>query len=237
MGRWRSLRPLPLLVAVALPVGLAAALFSLPWLGLCAAAAAGALWRGMPLLPGLLHPRRAVELGPHVALGFLAVGAAFVVADRLGVRPLGFSSEIVLLTATHFHFAGFGVLTIGCIVARRRSSMRFAILGLVIGFPVTAAAFVLASDALNALGAVIVGLAGSFVAIALTLVRGGGWRTWTMRLAGVALLLGVPMGIAWSWAIWLGIDFLGLDAMVRTHGVLNAVGVMLVALAYPRQPA
>jgi hypothetical protein len=53
-------------------------------------------------------------------LAFLAVGGAWVLADRLGYRPLGFSPLIVLLTGGHFHYAGF-LLPLFAGLAIRRS--------------------------------------------------------------------------------------------------------------------
>jgi hypothetical protein len=44
----------------------------------------------------------------------------------------------------------------------------------------------------------------------------------------------MPMGIAWSVAIAFGLNFLDIDRMVRTHGALNSLAVLLVALAAPR---
>src|ERR1700689_2369591 len=38
---------------------------------------------------------------------YLPVGCAWLVASRLGLSPMGFQEPIVLLTAVHFHFAGF----------------------------------------------------------------------------------------------------------------------------------
>lgn len=52
-----------------------------------------------------------------------------------------------------------------------------------------------------------------------------------LRIAGVALLIGMPMGIAWSIAILEGGAFLDLETMVRTHGVLNSLAVLLAVLA------
>jgi hypothetical protein len=41
---------------------------------------------------------------PSLALLYLPIGGMWVVAARLGLRPLGFSPTIVLLTAIHFHY-------------------------------------------------------------------------------------------------------------------------------------
>ncbi len=40
------------------------------------------------------------------------------------------------------------------------------------------------------------------------------------------------MGIAWSFAILTGQPFLDLDTMIRTHGVLNALAVLIGVTAY-----
>ena len=48
----------------------------------------------------------------RAAFLFLPVGAAWAVADRLGWQPMGFQATIVLLTAVHFHYAGFLLLSI-----------------------------------------------------------------------------------------------------------------------------
>ncbi len=50
--------------------------------------------------------------------------------------------------------------------------------------------------------------------------------------AGAALLIGMPIGIAWSVAILVGGAFLDLDTMIRTHGVLNASAVLLGVTSY-----
>lgn len=219
---------LPLLLAFWLPAGPAAAVATLPWLAIAAAGAAAAIRHGVPLLPHLLHPRNAELLGRHVALGFLAVGAAFLVADRLDVQPLGFSAPIVLLTAAHFGFAGFGLLWLACDGARRWPVLRAAVLGIVFGMPVTALAFILESDLLNAVGALIVSAAAASVGVSLLrrAIRG---RSAVAALAGGALVVGPGMGAAWALALLLDVGFIDLDAMVRTHGVLNAAGVLLAA--------
>lgn len=156
-------------------------------------------------------------------------------SDRLGVQPLGFSTAIILLTGVHFHFAGFGLLAIASLLAAQRPALRIAVLGLIIGIPITAAGFILASDPLGALGAAVVGLSG--IGVAIVMLRGHARSRLTRyirRLAGVALLVGMPMAIAWSAAIVLGLRFLDLELMVRTHGALNAGAVLVLALTYGR---
>lgn len=227
---------LPLLVALALPAGPLAAAFAVPWLALCAAFGVTAAWRGIRKLPDIVAPARAAELGLLAAFGFLAVAAIFLFFDRLGFLPGGFSADIILLTAVHFHFAGFGLLLVASLLARSRPRVGVAVLGLMVGIPVTAAGFITGSTALNALGALVTGLSGIGLALALLTDRSSVPRPRRLawRLAGLALLIGMPMGIAWSAAIALEFSFLDIDRMVRTHGALNALAVLLVALAAPR---
>jgi hypothetical protein len=221
---------LPLVVAFGLPAGTVAGALALPWLA-CALVAFGAAVRhGLSNLPSILAPRRLPDLGIDVALGFWAVGAAFALIDRLGVDT-GFSPVIVLLTATHFHFAGLGLLTVASLIAVERRWVSASVAGLTIGIPITALGFVLASNPISAAGALLTGLAGIGVAIPLVTSRVRASRDWLARLAGVALLVGMPMGIAWSMAILTGWAFLDLETMVRTHGALNATAVLLVVLA------
>ena len=150
--------------------------------------------------PSLFRPRSLPDLGIDVALGFLAVGAGFALVDRLGIET-GFSPAIVLLTATHFHFAGFGLLGITSLLARSRSSLGASVAGLIVGIPITAAGFVLHSDPIGAVGALFVGLAGIGVGLALVLGSRPDGTAWVPRLAGAALLVGhadghrlVPVG-------------------------------------------
>jgi hypothetical protein len=226
-----------LLAAVLLALGLSgepgpvAAALATPWLGLCCVGLLAAIRHGVPRLPGILHPGAPTELGLDVALGFLAVGAIFVLFDRLGFRPLDFSSSIILLTGIHFHVAGFGLLTLASFEAERQPAVRASVLGLMVGMPLTAAGFVLASSLLGALGALVVGLSGIGMGVGLLVRSDARPGRWLGRVAGVAFLLGMPLGIAWAFGTLLSIPFLDLETMVRTHGVLNAVGVLLASVA------
>ena len=231
LGGWPLfLAALPLAVAFGLPAGPLPAVLALPWLACALVGAAAAIRHGLTNLPSILAPRRLPDLGIDVALGFWAVGALFALFDRLGVDT-GFSPLIVLLTATHFHFAGFGLLAVASLLAVERRWVSASVAGLMVGIPLTALGFVLASNPINAAGALVTGLAGIGVAIGLVTARVSVTADWLLRAAGVALLVGMPMGIAWSMAILTGQPFIDLETMVRTHGALNATAVVLVVLA------
>jgi hypothetical protein len=140
---------LPLVPASALAPGVGAALLAVPWLCVSAAIGIVALRDGLRSLPGILAPSRVSDLGQLVARGFLAVGGFFVLAERGGLT-LGFDSQIVMLTAVHFHFAGFGLLTIASLLARRTPKVSLAVNGLVGGIPLTALGFVTGLPWVNA---------------------------------------------------------------------------------------
>ena len=237
LAGWPALlAALPLLIAFGLPPGPLAAAFALPWLALALSGALAAVLHGLARLPSILGPGRWGDLGIDVALAFWTVGATFLIIDRLGIDT-GFSSAIVLLTAIHFHFAGLGLLGLASLMARSRPWLRGPVAGLVVGIPITAAGFVLVSDPIGAVGAVLVGLSGIAVGVGLLTVATEGTARLATQLAGAALLIGMPMGIAWSVAILTGQTFVDLDTMIRTHGVLNATAVLLGVAAYRDEKA
>jgi hypothetical protein len=232
LGGWPSLlAALPLLAAFSLPTGPVAAAFALPWLIVALVGTAAAITHGLSQLPSIVQPRHLPALGTDVAVGFWGLAATFAIIDRLGVDT-GFSPVIVLLTATHFHFAGFGLLGLASLLAVSRPWLRASVLGLIVGIPVTAAGFVLVSDPINAIGALVVGSSGIGVAIALLTGRTRGTASWVSKAAGIALSVGMPMGMAWSLAILTGQTFLDLDTMIRTHGVLNSMAVLIAVASY-----
>ncbi|MGB8861889.1 MAG: YndJ family transporter, partial [Ilumatobacteraceae bacterium] len=70
---------------------------------------------------GLSWRHRRAPLTHLVTVAWLPTAAAWLMADRLGIRPLGFSSHLVMLTAAHFHHAGFGVSALLSTIGARRA--------------------------------------------------------------------------------------------------------------------
>jgi hypothetical protein len=236
-GPWAALvAAVPLVVAYWLPAGPATGVLAVPWLALSAVAGAAGLADAVARLRQGRVLSAVPELGVDAALGFWAVGAASVVIDRLAL-PAPFPPVIVLLTATHFHLAGTGLVAIAALLAMSRPPVATPVLGLMAGIPVTALGFVLPSAAVGALGAALVGSSGIGVALALLAAGGPPVTRLARRAAGMALLVGMPLGIGWSVAGLLGIGFLDLDAMVRTHGILNAFAVVAAVATWTREPS
>jgi hypothetical protein len=217
-----------LVVSFWLPAGPVAAVLALPWV---AVTGLTALVAGLRLLhdPDRLHP--SVRHATDAAVAFLAIGATFALTDRLGARPFDFPSTIILLTAVHFHFAGFVLPLAGGLAYGRRPSrwLEGAIGAVVLGIPITALGF-LGLPFANWIGAVLTAIGAFGIGLATILVA----RSLTGRpavalaiLAGASLLITMPMAIVYATETLIGVAWLDIDTMARVHGGLNALGFAL----------
>ena len=212
------------------PPGLAG-LYVIPWLVLTWATAlvvgvrllrSPDLWR-----PGLAHAVVA-------ALGFLAIGAAFAMADRLGVQPFGFPADVIRLTMVHFHFAGFALPLAGALAFARRPRpwLDVATGAVIVGIPMTAlgffgfAAAAWIGSVLTATGGFAIGLA--TIAVARTLSTRA--ATVLALVAGTSLLISMPLAIAYSTGTLIGAAWLSVGLMAAVHGTVNAFGFALAAV-------
>ena len=220
-------------IAMAFGPGPAAGVLAIPWLVVAIAVA-------ISRLPGMWARLRSLRafadgLGADAACAFLAVGATWALLSRLGVRPMGFEDRIVLLTAVHFHVAGFVLVLVGELLRRRAGTgiLAAGLAALVIGIPTTALGF-LGVDAAALVGGWLVAVGG--IVIGAGLLRAGlrgpvaGLRGPLPAVAGVALLLSMPLAVVWATTSWLGIAFLSVPLMAATHGALNVVGFAVPAV-------
>lgn len=205
--------------------GLIAAALSMPWLGLTGAVALAA---GIRLLKDPARFRPSARHATDAAVAFLAIGAAFATIDRLGVRPFDFASEIILLTAVHFHFAGFVLPLAGALAYARRPGrwLEIALGAVVIGIPITALGF-LGIPYANWIGAMLTAVGGFGIGVATILVarRLDPRRAKVLAtIAGASLLISMPMAAIYATGTLLGTSWLDLSTMARIHGGLNALG-------------
>jgi hypothetical protein len=201
-------------------------------------------------LSGLSSLAASRSLGPRTvlpvaALGYLAVGAGWLVASRLGARPLGFSDEIVQLTAVHFHFAGFAAPLIAAAAAdalqarlpRWAAATRGGGMGVVGAMPLVAAGFVFSEGVAAAgvsllaasLGVVAAGLLALVVRPAHSLSRVAPRAL--LGLAAASVLIAMALAVAYAVGPFLGVPALGIPAMAAFHGTANAVGFCAGGLA------
>lgn len=191
---------------------------------------------------GLLRLRRGEwrmipELTLSAGLLFLPIGAVWLCLWRLGVRPLGFEDVIVLLTAIHFHFAGFILPLLagwsGRIVRGRWSAV--VCVGVLVGVPAVAVGITGTQlgwpPVLEALAATWLAAAGVGTAV---LQRTAVWQPPQPRtvrlltgLSSLALVGTMLLAAVYGWRcvhhwVWLDIPW-----MRAWHGTASAIGVCL----------
>jgi hypothetical protein len=216
-----------LVASFALPRGAGAAALTIPWL----------LTTATTALAGVARLRTrgrldTTELGIDAGLIFLVVGAAWAAAFQLGIRPLGFSDTIVLLTSEHFHYAGFILPVLATLVARERGGRwSWVVVAVVAGVPLTAIGITL-SPVIEVAAALLVVAGGLAVAV-------GQLMTARHARSGAAALLGVSsMALAWAMvlaAMYAVGEFRGhpwppIPDMIEMHGTANALGTALAGV-------
>jgi hypothetical protein len=191
----------------------------------------------------LAVPSRLSRIAGCVARVDLAVGGAWLVASRLGWRPMGIQEPIGLLTAVHFHFAGFATAMIAG-ATLRFAEARFAERGallrwlrrvvvLVLGMPFLVAAGFVISPGLKMVAAIVfsasvAGLA-VFVWTCAGRVEDGTARGFLRTAAGAVF---VAMALSGTYAVtdFVKSELLPIPRMASTHGILNALGFCLCGL-------
>lgn len=171
-----------------------------------------------------------------VAFSCLPVAAAWAVADRMGWRPMGFDPLIVILTAIHFHYAGFAlaILTGLLPIVKRQFWVNTTyLLGLAgVATGITATQF----DGPPAIEMIATTIMGSFgIYIALRQIRQAFRQVIVsekifLLLGGIALFLGMLLALAYGWRWTHQWPWLTIPFMYATHGVLNSVGFAVLSL-------
>jgi hypothetical protein len=168
----------------------------------------------------------------------LSVGGAWLVASRLGWRPMGIQEPIGLLTAVHFHYAGFATSMIAAALLHftaqgREHRWLSWLAGVVVGMPfIVAIGFVISPQlklgAAALFSAAVAGLAVVLRSCAKRL-QSGTARV-LFHVASVTVFAGMVLSTAYAVADFRGSDVLPIPQMARTHGILNAVGFCLPGL-------
>ena len=223
-------------VSMFLPPGRNAGLAALGWLLICGlVAGAGfvdlvrALWTDAD---------RSVRATLGLARVDLAVGGAWLVASRWGMRPMGIQEPIGLLTAVHFHFAGFATAMIAAatlsFTQRRgdRRRLRVVVL-LVAGLPIVVAAGFVIGPVVKMAAALLFSASVAGLAIAVR-ASGRNAEDATARVllqgAAGAVFAGMVLSGVYAVADFAGSELLTIPQMARTHGILNAVGFCLLGM-------
>jgi YndJ-like protein len=247
-------------VAMCLPPGRRAGLAAAGWMVVCGLMAVGgvvglvrALLVRSALVQSLLAQSllvqsswrdadRSVRATFAVGQIDLAVGGAWLVASRVGMRPMGIQEPIGLLTAVHFHFAGFATTMIAAATLRfaeRREESGFGqrwlrpVVLMVAGMPVVVAAGFVISPVVKMTAAILFSASVAGLAIA---VRASGKKAEDatarilLQVAAGAVFAGMVLSATYAVADYMGSEVLTIPQMARTHGILNAIGFCLLGL-------
>lgn len=214
--------------------------------GVLSAALASA-WLLVTILVALYGLARLASRGFHLieelsidgGLLYLPVGGVWLVIYRLGIQPFDYGELIILLTAVHFHFAGFAAPIIagmsGRVLARAnypRSAFAAVVFSIVAAMPLVAAGITF-SPWLGFIGSVLL-----TVGLVLLAVLTIGWvlpaitSRWRVLLLIGALSSCLAMVLASVYAYSLATQtlILTIPRMAMTHGLLNAFGFVTCSL-------
>ena len=211
----------------------AAAWFASSWLLVCAAFAGDGLRRFV-----IAGTNSFTQFCFAAGEGYLLVAGIWLVASRAGLQLLAFGEPIVLLTAVHFHFAGFASAVLAGLLDEAfagrpgRRILRAALLAVVLGPGILGLAFLLGPKVklvaalMIALGQL--GLAGGMVRVGMASKNGGG--RWLLFVAGASVAAGMILAAVWAIGEYPLQAFVNIRQMAEFHGVLNAVGFVVCGL-------
>jgi len=234
--RWFQL-PAALCAVVAFwrPASIAAAMLALPWLCF------GGFMGGVALLNLVRGGVKKLNVAcVTTSFLYLPVGCAWLIASRIGMSPMDFQEPIVLLTAVHFHFAGFAAPLLAVAAESgikkgdsvARGIFRIVAAGVLAGPGLLAAGFVI-GPRLKLSAALLVACS----EVALSIYFLVGIRTLRPRLAqafvaasAISVLFAMILAAVWAIGEFPLQPFVHLDEMARFHGTANGIGFILCGL-------
>ncbi|MEE2685028.1 MAG: YndJ family transporter [Planctomycetota bacterium] len=219
-----------LTISLLLPTGAWAVLLAVPWMLFTYILA------GIGLVHFFRHVRSLNEqLCYSAALVYVAVGGTWAVISRSGMQVMDFEPTIVLLTAVHFHYAGFALPLLSGLAIRtmtRHHLARLMILLIIVGIPLVGVG--IAGDPLVEIIAVgilatgCVGMAlvqlGTALRCSLEPARG------LLLVSSISLLLGMLLAVIYGIGEYRGEQLLGIPLMIPLHGIANSAGFSLAGL-------
>ena len=219
------------LISFVLPQGIAAGILASTWLVTVSFIALAGLLRVVFSKQWL-----SLELAVSAGMMYLPVGGAWLVASRLGFQPLGFGDTIVLLTAVHFHFAGFAAPLLAGLAGRQLPSSRTlatASIAIVFGTPLVAAGITLSptialgGTLLVACGLVLLGCVVIFRVVPKLQVR---VAQVLLVIGSLSSLVAMVLAVLYAYSIVTRTVILDIPQMAMTHGLLNSFGFSLCGL-------
>jgi len=211
----------------------AAAWFASAWLLVCAGFAGDGLRRFLKS-----GTKSFMQFCFAAGEGYLLVAGVWLVASRAGLQLLAFREPIVLLTAVHFHFAGFASAVFAGLTHERfreskwKAALQPALLAVVCGPAILGLAFMLGPK-VKVVAALLIasgqlGLAGGMVRAGMAAKNSGG--RWLLFVAGASVAAGMILAAVWAIGEYPLQAFVNIQQMAEFHGVLNAVGFVVCGL-------
>jgi len=168
----------------------------------------------------------------------LIVGGAWFVASRLGMHPMEIQEPIGLLTAVHFHFAGFATAMIAAATLRFAQNGRWerslrVLAPIVVIMPYVVAVGFVTSPTVKMGAGVLFSISVAGFAVVLRFCAQRTDKTAArvlLQVAAVTVFAGMVLASVYAIADLRGSDLLPIPQMARTHGILNAVGFCMCGL-------
>jgi hypothetical protein len=174
-----------------------------------------------------------------VAFVYLTIGAGWAVLDRLGVRPLDFEPVIVLLTAIHFHYAGFVLPLLVAGVASVHPGVfgKAACVAVTLGVPLVAIGITATQLGLpkwiETCAALCLAAAGCASAVLLcrhALTARVHLARLCWMVSGLSLAASMILAGLYASRFLVSMDWLDIPLMRATHGTANAFGFGLLGV-------
>ncbi len=211
-------------------------------------AALASVWLILNLLIALLGLVRLTSRGFHrieelsidAGLLYLPVAGGWLVIYRLGIQPFDFGEMIVLLTAVHFHFAGFATPIIagmnGRVLSRRdypRNVFGLSVFALVAAMPLVAAGITF-SPWIGFAGALLLTLGLVLLAVltlgwVAPLITSKAWRA-LLSIGAISSCAAMVLASLYAYSLATQTLIITIPGMAMTHGLLNAFGFVTCSL-------
>jgi len=185
---------------------------------------------------------RSEEVAIDAGLIYLSVGGVWFVLSRYGLQPLGFGDTIVLLTAIHFHYAGFAAPLLVGLAGRTlddtergaKRLLRISAIAVIAGTPLVAAGITFSP--LLALAGAIVIASGLLLLSALVIARvvpglhGRGGAQLMLLISSASSMFAMTLACVYAYSIVARRLLINIPQMAMFHGVANALGFSLCGL-------
>ncbi len=191
------------------------------------------IWCLSVIIKGFKFKFSLTYLTIFATFGFLTNAALWLVFDRLGYQPLGFTAWIVLLTGAHFHYAGFALtasLALLLIENPNNILAKGATIGVLLGVVLTAIGITTTqlgySHFLETMSGVWMSVSAVLTGIAYfqrSLIEPSKAR-YFWRIGAICLFSGMILAFLYALRNIILIPFLTIPMMQAIHGTLNALG-------------